>query len=102
MGFFDRLTDFGDRELVRTYAYRISVGKNQIKNETSEAMISSLSYAIRQDIEAMLRVASKLTLESINCLDVKVDGGKMPYTSFLGQIKAVSDEIVQKGGCRII
>ena len=102
MGFFDRLTDFGDRELVRTYAYRISVGLNQIKHETSETTIRGLSYAIRQDIEAMLRVASKLTSESINCLDVKVDGGKMPYASFLGQIKTVSDEIVQKGGCRLI
>lgn len=102
MGFFDRLTDFGDRELVRTYAYRISVGLNQIKHETSETTIRGLSYAIRQDIEAMLRVASKLTSESINCLDVKVDGGKIPYASFLGQIKAVSDEIVQKGWCRLI
>lgn len=35
MGLFSRLTDFGDREQVRTHVYRISVGLMQIDDATS-------------------------------------------------------------------
>ena len=54
MGFFNRLTDFGDREQVRTYAMRIGVGLSQIASTTSPQEIKGLSIAIKQDIQAMM------------------------------------------------
>ena len=65
MGFFNRLTDFGDREQVRTYAARISTGIQQIERETNINNIKGLSIAIRQDVQAMMMYATKLTNESI-------------------------------------
>ena len=100
MGFFNRLTDFGDREQVRTYAARISIGVQQIERETNPNNIKSLSIAIRQDVQAMMVYALKLTNESINCLDV--NGHKIPFPVFLRDLSIQSVEIEKKGGYRIL
>lgn len=102
MGFFNRLTDFGDREQVRTYAMRIGVGLNQIANTTSPQEIKGLSIAIKQEIQTMMMWASKLSQESINCLDVNVNGRKIPFAQFLYELTQKSAEIVSKGGYSII
>ncbi|MBP3498228.1 MAG: hypothetical protein J6K33_10420 [Alistipes sp.] len=102
MGFFNRLTDFGDREQVRTYAMRIGVGLNQIANTTSPQEIKGLSIAIKQDVQTMMMWASKLSQESINCLDVNVNGRKIPFRQFLYNLTQISTEIVNKGGFSII
>ena len=102
MGFFNRLTDFGDREQVRTYAIRIGVGLNQIASATSPQEIKGLSIAIRQEVQTMMMWASKLSQESINCLDVNVNGRKIPFPRFLNDLTQISDEIVNKGGFGII
>ena len=102
MGFFNRLTDFGDREQVRTYAMRIGVGLNQIANTTSPQEIKGLSITIKQGVQTMMMWASKLTQESINCLDVKVNGRKMMFPEFLYMLSSKSTEIVNKGGYSII
>ena len=102
MGFFNRMKDFGDREQVRTYAMRISVGLNQIANSTSLPEIRGLSIAIRQDVQTMMMWASKLTQESINCLDVNINGRKITFTRFIYELTQKSAEIVNKGGVNII
>ena len=102
MGFFNRLTDFGDREQVRTYAMRIVVGLNQIASTTSPQEIKGLSIAIKQEVQTMMMWASKLTQESINCLDVNINGRKIPFTRFIYELTQKSAEIVNKGGCSII
>ena len=102
MGFFNRLTDFGDREQVRTYATRIGIGLNQISSTTSPQEIKGLSIAIKQEVQTMMMWASKLSQESINCLDVKVNGHKMMFPEFLYMLSSKSAEIVNKGGYSII
>lgn len=102
MGFFNRLKDFGDREQVRTYAMRIGVGLNQIASSTSSQEIKGLSIAIKQEIQTMMMWASKLSQESINCLDVHVNGRKIPFAQFLYELTQKSAEIVSKGGYSII
>lgn len=102
MGFFNRLTDFGDREQVRTYAMRIGVGLNQIASTTSPQEIKGLSIAIKQDVQTMMMWASKLSQESINCLDVTINGRKIPFAQFLNDLTQISTEIVNKGGFNII
>ena len=102
MGFFDRLTDFGDREQVRTHVYRISVGLKQIDETTSIQEIKGLSIALRQEVQAMMLVVSKLTNESINCLDVKFYGRKILFPKFLQELTIKSVEVVNRGGFSII
>lgn len=102
MGFFNRLTDFGDREQVRTYAMRIGVGLNQIENATSPQEIKGLSIAIKQEIQTMMMWASKLSQESINSLDVNVNGRKIRFPQFLYELTQKSAEIVNKGGFSIM
>lgn len=102
MGFFNRLKDFGDREQVRTHAYRISVGLKQIEDSTSTQEIKGLSIALRQEVQAMMMVASKLTNESINCLDININGRNIPFPGFLQYLISKSTEIVNKGGFSII
>lgn len=101
MGFFSRLTDFGDREQVRTYAMRIGVGLNQISSATSPQEIKGLSIAIKQEIQTMMTWASKLSQESINSLDINVNGRKIPYTQFIYELTQKSAEIVNRGGFSI-
>ena len=79
MGFFNRLTDFGDREQVRTYAMRIGAGLNQISSATSPQEIKGLSIAIKQEVQAMMMFALKLSRESINSLDVNINGNKSVF-----------------------
>ena len=43
-----------------------------------------------------------LTQESINCLDVTINGRKIPFTRFLYELTQKSAEIVNKGGLSII
>lgn len=102
MGLFSRLTDFGDREQVRTHVYRISVGLMQIEDATSIPEIKGLSIAVKQEVQAMMLVASKLTNESINCLDVKFYGRKILFPKFLQELTIKSVEIVNRGGFSII
>lgn len=102
MGFFNRLTDFGDRELVRAHATRIGVGLNQIENATSIPEIKGLSIAIKQEVQAMMLVALKLSRESINCLDVNINGTKIPFTMFVERLERESARIVARGGFSII
>lgn len=102
MGFFNRLTDFGDREQVRTYAMRIGVGLNQISTATSPQEIKGLSIAIKQEVQAMMMFALKLSRESINSLDVNINGNKMPFTMFINMLERESAKIVARGGFSII
>lgn len=102
MGFFNRLADFGDREQVRTHVYRISVGLKQIDDSTSIPETQGLSIALRQEVQAMMMIASKLTNESINCLDVNINGRKILFSKFLHELTDKSVEIVNKGGFSII
>ena len=101
MGFFNRLSDFGDREQVRAYASRIGVGLSQIASTTSPQEIKGLSIAIKQEIQTMMTWASKLSQESINSLDVNVNGRKIPFTQFLYELTQKSTEIVNRGGFSI-
>ena len=102
MGFFNRLTDFGDREQVRTYAMRIVAGLNQIASTTSPQEIKGLSIAIKQEVQTMMMWAFKLSRESINSLDVNVNGNKIPFTMFIDMLERESAKIVAKGGFSII
>lgn len=102
MGFFSRLTDFGDREQVRTYAMRIVVGLNQIASTTSPQEIKGLSIAIKQEVQTMMMWAFKLSRESINSLDVNVNGNKIPFTMFVDMLERESAKIVARGGFSII
>lgn len=102
MGFFNRLKDFGDREMVRNHVCRISIGLEQIENETSTPNIIGLSIALRQEVQAMMMVVSKLSNESINCLDVDVNGRKMLFPKFMEELRQKSAKIVSRGGYSII
>ena len=39
MGLFDRFKDFGDREMVKTYAMRVGVGLQQLQSASDLNMI---------------------------------------------------------------
>ena len=64
MGFFDRLYDFGDREVVRTYAMRVDVGLQQMDRTYDLPTIKGLSTAIRNEVRDMIISAQKLSEES--------------------------------------
>ena len=102
MGFFDRLQDFGDREQVRTSIMKIDIGIQQIERTSSIPEIKGLAYAVKDEVGYMRMLASKLTSESLNCLDVKFRGRKIPYHSFISELKNKSDEIVRRGGVSIL
>lgn len=102
MGFFDRLYDCGDREWVKTYAIRIGIGLQQIEAEVSPQMVGGLCDAIRNEVQNMRLMASKLSNESLSCLNVKYKGQKIPYFTFLQKIKEVSDMAIKKGGCPLL
>lgn len=102
MGFFNRLTDFGDREMVRTYAMRVGTGLQQLQETNDLNMLQGLSQAIAQDVQNMLIQAAKLTPESINCLNIPYKGRKIPYMSFLDEIRKFSAIVVQRGGYPLI
>lgn len=102
MGFFDRLTDFGDREQVKTAAMRINGALLQLDRESDIFMIRGISSAIAQEVQRMQILASKLTMESINCLNVPYRGNKIPYTRFIKELERISSTIVGRGGYAII
>ncbi len=102
MGFFDRLKDFGDREWVRTSAMKIDAGIKQIEESHSSSEILGLSYAVKEEVENMLLLASKLTHESLSCLDVKFQGKKINFFLFVEILHEMSDKIVKRGGIAII
>ena len=81
---------------------RIGVGLNQIANTTSPQEVKGLSIAIKHDVQTMMMWASKLSQESINCLDVTINGRKIPFSRFLNDLTQISAEIVNKGGFSII
>lgn len=102
MGFFDRIYDFGDREVVRTHAMKIEVGLRQIENAYDLPTIKGLSYAIKEEVHDMMMSARKLTSESLNCLDVKYRGEKIMYNEFIYILHEASSRIVERGGYPII
>ncbi len=102
MGFFNRLLDFGDREQVRTAVMKIDTGIQQIKYTNNIGEIRGISFALKQEVEFLQMLTSKLTHESLNSLDVKCKGGKVPYYTFLDYLREESDEIVKRGGFPII
>lgn len=102
MGFFDRLNDFGDRELVKTVAMRIDVGLQQLEHETSTQMIAGLTYALREEVKNMQILANKLTYESKSCLMVKFKGSKISYFDFLSHISDISEQFINQGGYPLI
>jgi hypothetical protein len=53
-------------------------------------------------VQAMMMIVSKLTSESINCLDVNVNGRKMLFPRFMEELRQKSTKIVSKGGYSII
>ncbi|MBQ5753753.1 MAG: hypothetical protein IIV91_06075 [Alistipes sp.] len=102
MVFFNRLYDFGDREVVRTYAMKIDIGLRQIENTYNLQTIKGLSIAIRNEVRDMMISAQKLTAESKECLDVKYRGQKIMYYDFLSILTNISADIVRRGGYPII
>ena len=102
MGFFDRLNDFGERELVKAVAMRIDVGLQQLERETSPQMIAGLTYALKEEVDNMQILANKLTYESKSCLKVKCKGTKISYFDFLSHIAIISERFINKGGCPLI
>ena len=102
MGFFDRLYDFGDREVVRTYAMRVDVGLQQMDRTYDLPTIKGLSTAIRNEVRDMIISAQKLSEESRKCLDVKYRGRKIMYYEFLSILEQASINIVNRGGYPII
>lgn len=102
MGLFNRLSDFGDREQIRVHAYRIGIGIQQIKNESSLQTIKGLSIALQQEVQTMMMYESTLSQESINCLDVNYKGRKISFVRFLSDLRLESIEIVNRGGYNII
>ena len=102
MGFFDRIYDFGDREVVRTHAMKIEVGLRQIENTYDLPTIKGLSCAVREEVHDMMVSARKLTGESLNCLDIKYRGEKVMYNEFIYILHEASNRIVERGGYPII
>ena len=102
MGFFNRVSDFGDREQIKTFAMRIDTGLQQLKRETSSQMIAAISSAVKQDVDSMLLIAGKLSLESLLDLKVNYAGNKIPYFTFLTKISETSEQIIHKGGYPLI
>ena len=80
---------------------KIDVGIRQIEQATSVPEIKGLAYAVKEEVEYMRILASKLTFESLKCLDVKFRGRKIPYHSFILELRDKSDEIVRRGGIPI-
>ena len=102
MGLFDRFKDFGDREMVKTYAMSVGVGLQQLQSASDLNMIQGLSFAIAQDVQNMLIQAAKLTPESTNSLKVTYRGNKIAYTAFLDIIRKASLFTTQRGGLPLI
>lgn len=102
MGFWDRLYDFGDREQVKTVAMRIDIGLQQLEEEQDIRSLRGLCTAIRQDIEMMMLLASKLSVESLGCLKVRYKGDKISYFSFLNMISQASEDVQNRGGHSLI
>lgn len=102
MGIFDRLYDFGDRELVRTIAMRVDIGLQQIEQETDPRFLTELCIAVANDVRYMRIQASNLSYESQACLNVKYKGIKMSYFSFLQKIAEISNQVEERGGYPIV
>ncbi len=102
MGLFDRFKDFGDREMVKTFAMKIDIGLQQLEQATDISTIKGLSFAIAQEVKKMLIQAAKLTPESTNSLKVTYRGNKIAYTAFLDIIRKASLVTTQRGGLPLI
>lgn len=102
MGFFDRLSDFGDREQIKTTAMRIDIGLQQIEQEFEPHSLKGLCFAVADDIEYMRIQASKLSHESLASLKVRFRGQKIPYFSFMQKIAEASARAVRKGGTPLL
>lgn len=79
-GIFDRLSDFGDREQIKTTAMRIDIGLQQIEQEFEPHSLKGLCFAVADDIEYMRIQASKLSHESLASLKVRFRGQKYPIS----------------------
>ena len=102
MGFFDRLYDFGDREMVRAYAMRVGTGLLQLKSSSDKQWIKGLSSAVAKEVQNMLIQADKLTSESKSCLKITYNGNKIPYYSFLEEIHKTSVWVIENNGYPLI
>lgn len=102
MGFFDRLSDFGDREQIKTTAMRIDIGLQQIEQEFEPHSLKGLCFAVANDIEYMRIQTSKLSHESLASLNVRFRGQKVPYFSFMQKIAETSARAVRKGGTPLL
>lgn len=102
MGFFDRLVDFGDREQVKTIARRIDIGLQQLEEACLLREVAGLSSTLKIEIDNMILLASKLSMESLMSLEVQYKGQKILYFIFLSKISEISDRIVTKGGHPLI
>lgn len=102
MGFLNRLSDFGDREQIKTTAMKIDIGLQQIEQEFEPHSLKGLCFAVANEIKYMKIQASKLSQESLASLNVQFRGKKMPYFSFLQEITKISTRAVSKGGYPLI
>ena len=102
MGLFDRFKDFGDREMVKTFAMKIDIGLQQLEQATDISTIKGFSFAIAQEVKKMLIQAAKLTPESTNSLKVTYRGNKIAYTAFLDIIRKAALVTTQRGGLPLI
>lgn len=106
MNWFNRLHDFGDRELVKNSAMKVEVGLRQLEQMVLEnqdiRLIGGLSMAIRGEVERMQYLSSQLTQESLNCLMIKFREQKISYLSFVKKIQELSERIVNLGGYPLI
>lgn len=106
MNWFNRLHDFGDRELVKNSAMKVEVGLRQLEQMILEnqdiRLIRGLSMAIRGEVERMQCLSSQLTKESLNCLMIKFREQKISYLSFVKKIQELSERIVNLGGYPLI
>lgn len=102
MVLFDRLKDFGDREMVKAFAMKIDIGLQQLEQTIDIPTMKGLSFAIAQEVKKMLIQAAKLTPESTNSLKVTYRGDKIAYTAFLDIIRKASLFTTQRGGPPLI
>ena len=60
MGFFDRLSDFGERTQAKMIVKRIDIGLQQLEEEQSLPELKGLSSAVKIDIDKYVCDNSKI------------------------------------------
>ena len=98
MGFFDRLSDFGERTQAKMIVKRIDIGLQQLEEEQSLPELKGLSSAVKIDIDNMFAITQKLSMESLLCLELEYKGYPVPYFTFLSVISKISENVIARGG----